>query len=169
MSEADFPEQFAKHQSKIYAYILSLLPDWNAAEDVFQNTCVVLLRKQDQFDPEQRFLTWACGIAHNEFRNYLRKERKHALLSDEVMARVAVEHAQSAEQSDDRLGYLRACVEELPPEQRQLIERCYLEKMPVQNLAAALDLKPNTLAKKLERIRKMLFECISRKARTEDS
>ena len=169
MSSHDFPEQFARNQSKIYAYILSLLPDWDAAEEVFQNTCVVLLRKQDQFDPDRRFLTWACGIAHNELRNYLRKKKSHAMLSDEVMARVAVEHERSASDNDERLTWLRACLEELKPDQRQLVERCYIEKTPVQALAESMGKKPNTLAKQLERIRRLLFECINRKARSENT
>ncbi len=167
MSSDEFPEQFAKHQSKIYAYILSLLPDWDAAEEVFQNTCVVLLRKHDQFDPDRRFLTWACGIAHNELRNYLRKRKSHAMLSDDVMARVAIEHERAASENDDRIAWLRACLEELKPDQRQLIEKCYIEKTPVQTLAAGVGKKPNTVAKQLERIRRLLFECINRKAQAE--
>ena len=56
---------FLQHQDRVYGYIVLMLPNRHDAEDVFQQTSLILWQKWDQFDPEQDFLSWACGIARN--------------------------------------------------------------------------------------------------------
>ena len=83
------------------------------------------------------------------------------------MSRLAAEHESAMEAGDNRIDWLRECVSELPLEQRRLIEQCYLQKTSVQDVAVTLNIKPNTLAQRIARIRRRLFDCINLKARTD--
>src|SRR5947199_6801108 len=86
-----FVERFVRSQDRLYAYVATLLPNRADAEEVFQQTSLVLWRKWQQFDATREFLPWACGIAHHEVRNFLRKhkDRGRVFLSDDVLEQVA--------------------------------------------------------------------------------
>ena len=43
--------QFVLHQDRVYGYIVTLLPNRHDAEDVFQQTSLILWQKWDEFDP----------------------------------------------------------------------------------------------------------------------
>jgi len=42
---------FAKHEPDLRRFIRSLLPTWIDADDVLQQTAIVIWRKFDQYDP----------------------------------------------------------------------------------------------------------------------
>src|ERR1700722_10832150 len=89
-----FVEGYLRSQDRIYAYVVSLLPNRADAEDVFQQTSLILWKKWQQFDPTRDFVTWACGIAHFEVRNFLRKQQDkpgiaRVYLSEDVLEEVS--------------------------------------------------------------------------------
>ena len=69
-----FVERFIRSQDRIYAYVATQLPNRADAEEVFQQTSLILWRKWQQFDPHRDFVRWACGIAHREVCSFLRKQ-----------------------------------------------------------------------------------------------
>ena len=76
-SSGEFIRLFLQNERRIYAFIVSLLPDLTDAEDVLQETSVVLWEKFDQFQPGTNFVSWACKIAHF-------KVLKHFAAYDEI-------------------------------------------------------------------------------------
>ena len=91
---ADNHEEFVllmtRHQRKIWWFINSLLPAPNAADDVLQETSLVMWRKWDQFDHDREFLPWACGIARLQVLKFVRQHRaKRQYLDETVMGEVA--------------------------------------------------------------------------------
>ena len=82
----EFVEELLKNQRPLYAYIAILLPNGDDADEVYQQTCLILWQKWEQFDHEKEFLSLACGVAYNELRNYLRKkDRRPLTLSQDVL------------------------------------------------------------------------------------
>ncbi len=63
-----FVSQFTVAHRRIYAFILTLLPNRSEADEVMQETSLVLWRQFDQFDPQRDFVRWACGVALNQVR-----------------------------------------------------------------------------------------------------
>jgi RNA polymerase sigma-70 factor (ECF subfamily) len=57
-----FVERFVRSQDRIYAYVATLLPNRADAEEVFQQTSLILWKKWQQFDPSRDFVRWACGM-----------------------------------------------------------------------------------------------------------
>ncbi len=157
----DFAERIVRNQRRIFAYIVTLLADRDDAEDVFQSTCLILWKKWEEFDRRRDFFSWACGVAHNEVRNLLRRKRPDRLrLSEDVMARVAETRLKADKFLEMRSLYLALCLEKLAEGQRRLVELCYLGDRSIKAIAEEMDISPAALTMRLQRIRKLLFECM---------
>ena len=84
--QEQFARAFLQYQDRLYGHIVLMLPNRHDAEDVFQQTSLILWKKWDEFDWGGDFLAWACGIAHNEVRNFLRhRGRDRLVLSDKLL------------------------------------------------------------------------------------
>jgi RNA polymerase sigma-70 factor, ECF subfamily len=158
-----FNESFLRHQRDVFAYIITLVPDRNDAEDVFQQTCVTLLEKQAEYDPRRKFFPWACGFALNAVRRHRRAHHRERMpLSDAVIETLAKVRSKSAERIEARLDLLLDCLAELPAEKRELLMSCYAHTGSLDEIAAQLQIETNALYKRLERIRRVLFECMDK-------
>ena len=157
----EFAKHFIENQGRLYAYIATLLPNRDDAEEVLQRTSLILWRKWDQFDTARGFLPWARGIAVNEVRNLLRRsERRNVHLSEPILELLVVELDQKTDEG--RTAALSSCIERLQTKQRDLLEQCYLGSTGIQAVAHTLGLRPEALYMRLHRIRKSLAECINR-------
>ncbi len=159
-----FTQRFVRNQHRVFAFIVTLLPDRDEAEDAFQETSLLLWERWDEFDPDREFVPWACGFAFNVVRNRRKKKRRSATaLSEEALVAVAQTRHRTEGLLQLRRQALSTCVADLPPEQRDLIKRCYWGGDTFNTVAEALKMAPQTLYKRLQRIRRTLFECINRK------
>lgn len=160
-SARTFNEVFLQHQKEVFAYIVTLVPDRNDAEDVFQQTCVAILERQHEYDPQRRFFPWACGFALNAVRRHRRAHhRERASLSDAVVETLARVQAESATRIRSRIDLLMDCLAKLPAEKRELLMRCYARTGSLDALAGQFQIEIGTLYKRLERIRRTLFICM---------
>jgi RNA polymerase sigma-70 factor (ECF subfamily) len=159
-----FVERFVRSQDRIYAYVATVLPNRADAEEVFQQTSLVLWKKWREFDPSRDFVAWACGMAHHEMRNFLRKHanRGRVYLSEHVLAEVAEVRLKSHDVLEARRHALRDCLDRLEPGKRDLLERCYAGKDSIKTIAKDLGQRPNMLYMTLKRLRRALFDCINR-------
>ena len=158
-----FTEQFASTQFRVYGYIVTLLPNRDDADEAFQETCIVLWNRWSQWDPKCEFVSWACGVAHNVVRNFRRSKKRRSDvigLSDELADQIAVMRLESDSLFEARSRALSACLEKLPPNQRELIEHCYGGDEAIRAVANRLAITPNTVSLRLYRIRKILLDCI---------
>ena len=55
----DFVQQLTANQNRLYGYIFSLLGDHHRANDVLQETNMVLWRKAAEFQTDRDFIPWA--------------------------------------------------------------------------------------------------------------
>lgn len=162
ISHDQFAELYVRHERRIYSYISSLVVNRNDIEDIFQQTCMVLWKKWNQYDPVYDFAGWGCGIARNEVRNYLRTRRGVLRqFSDEAIEGISSEHLEMGRQLDVRHQALVDCLAKLPPRQRELVEKCYSDDNSIRSVAQSLRLTPTALYMKLHRIRRALLDCIS--------
>jgi RNA polymerase sigma-70 factor, ECF subfamily len=162
-SPSPFNELFLRHQKDVFAYVLTLIPDRNDAADVYQQTCLELLEKQSQYDRRREFFPWACGFALNEVRRFRRAHyRERMQLDDAVIESLASVQRKSAPQIDAQLDLLMDCLKSLPADKHETLMRCYAHHGAMKDLAARLGLDANTLYKRLERIRRLLIECMEK-------
>ena len=60
---AQFLRLYTRHQHRILAYIYTLVPNRADAEDLLQDTAVLLWEKFAQFELGTDFIAWACRVA----------------------------------------------------------------------------------------------------------
>jgi RNA polymerase sigma-70 factor (ECF subfamily) len=159
-----FVERFVRSQDRIFAYVALVLPNRTDAEEVFQQTSLVLWKKWQQYDPQRDFVAWACGIAHHEVRNFLRKhrDRGRVFLSEDVLEEVAQVRLDAVDVLEARRQALQHCLDQVEPSSRELLERCYAGTDTIKTIAEGLGQRPNALYMTLKRLRRVLFDCINR-------
>lgn len=163
-----FTAQFMRHQNRVFAFIVTLLPDRNEAEEAFQETGLLLWENWEQFDRDREFVPWACGFAFNVVRTLRRKkQRSPAALSVDVLEAVAETRYRTEELLALRRKALSVCMAKLTDDQRSLVRQCYLGNRNLRTVAEHIRIAPQTLYKRLQRIRRRLFECIDRQMRQE--
>lgn len=153
-----------RHQAVLHGYILSLLPNRSRADDVLQETNLVLWRKAAEYDPSKPFMPWACRIAWFQVKAARRDAaRDRHVFDPELVELLASEHDAGLESTAALDHALRDCLEQLPADKRELILDRYQPETSVNGMAAARDLSPGALSVQLHRIRQMLELCIEGK------
>ncbi len=157
----------ARHQPEIHRYVLTLLPDRMLADDVVQETNLVLWRKAADYDPDRPFLPWALTIALYQVKAARRDSgRDRHVFDDALLDSLASEAHDSAAGGAELEAALARCLAELSEKQRRLILARYSPGASVQGLAAERRQSPTALSLALMRIRKALETCIERKLAT---
>jgi len=151
-----------RHQRRIFAYIYTLVPDRHDAEDLLQETSVVICEKFDDFTPETDFVAWACQIAWWRIR-YSRQKfaRSKVIFDDEVLASVAHTASAMREELDERHEALAACLQKLPPRDRELVMTRYEPGCGVAEAAERSGRSMDAAYKALNRLRKLLHDCVT--------
>lgn len=156
-----FVIQFARSEAAVRSYILSLVGDWNLAEDVLQQSCLVMWRKFEQFEAGSSFSAWALQIARYETLNVLKKKRRDRhIFNDEILHLMADEAMYEQPRLEAERRALTECMKKLDPRARSLLQSCYHDGDSVKRISERLDCSANSIYKALNRIRQSLFRCI---------
>ena len=114
-SDDDFVELMTKNQLRLRSFILTLVRDAATADDVLQDTSLVVWKKRLDFDRSKDFFRWACGVALLEVLQYRRRADSDRLLFDEDLINVlAVDYMEHVEDWDQQRSALRGCIQKLP-------------------------------------------------------
>ena len=62
------------NQKRIYAFILGMVPNYQDAEDLFQETILVMWSKFDQFQRGTSFASWGATVAKYQILNARRRK-----------------------------------------------------------------------------------------------
>ena len=151
-----------QHQEELFRFIFSLHPHEEDARDVLQETSVALCRKIEEYDSTQPFLAWAFGFAYLEVRKQRERNQRGArLLSRELVDRLNAERGEHKADLQKRLHALELCLQKLPPAELALVKQRYQSKIKIEELVAEFQTSRRTLFRNLDRIRRLLFECIN--------
>jgi RNA polymerase sigma-70 factor (ECF subfamily) len=162
--KTDFAERLARHQAQLFGYIYSLVRNVDDADDLFQQTSLVLWDKFDQFDPAKSFIAWACGVARFEVSNFVRhRGRSRLYFSDELCQMLIDAHEElDLEDVERRRTALAACLKKLRPDDQGLVDACYERSARIPEVADRWGRSTQSIHNSLRRIRRTLFECMSR-------
>jgi RNA polymerase sigma-70 factor (ECF subfamily) len=159
----DFVALLTGSQRKLHAFIFSLV--WNPADadDILQETNLVLLKKAAEYDSTREFLPWALTIARFQTLAGLKRRQRLRFVFDDTLAMfLADDAAREDPVLEARRLALATCLQKLPAVSRELLIRRYEPKAVVGDMAAGLGLSLKTLSDRLRRIRQKLLDCINR-------
>ncbi len=157
----EFAQLFGRHARQIYAYILTLIPNWADAEDVFQETSTIIWEKFDEFAPGTNFRAWAYQVAYYRAMWFRQRQKKTAVpFGEEFFRLVSEETLTESGLLEDRHVALSGCVERLIELDRTLVERCYASGSTIKQVALEMGRSPDATYKMLKRIHRELFDCV---------
>lgn len=161
---AEFVTQITRAQRQLHAFILSMV--WNPAEadDVLQETNLVLWERSSEFDGSRPFLPWAMRFAQLQAMAWLkrRQRQQQRLVFDDELVRLLADEAAAEPAFEARWHALASCLQKLRSEQQALIARRYEPEASVKAMAEAAGTTPKAVSDKLRRIRRALLDCIQR-------
>ena len=83
----DFVQLFTKWQRRLFLFILAQAPNPVEAEEILQETNLVIWRKSHTYTPGTNFYAWCCRIAVLEVLKSRDRRRRQATLMSEVFSR----------------------------------------------------------------------------------
>src|SRR5882757_2072243 len=82
-----------QNQRRITLYVLSLVPRWNDAEEIIQETNLVLWREFDRFELGTNFAAWACKVAFHQILSWQKRQQRDRLRFTPEFLEVVAEEA----------------------------------------------------------------------------
>lgn len=163
----EFIRSFTAAQRPLFLYLLPMLGNPVDAEEVLQETNVVIWKKWHQFELGTNFIAWGRTIARLEVFRYRRnKSNKIALLDEDILELVAKRlESQSSTLEGRRREALAACVQKLKPADREVIRLRYETDSNGDQVAKILGRPPNSVYQSLGRIRRVLMKCIEKQVK----
>ncbi len=151
-----------RHQRQIFSYIYTLVPRRHDAEDLLQETSVVICEKFADFRPGSDFVAWACQIAWWRVR-YSRQKfaRAKVVFDQDLLDAVAQTASALAPELDERHEALARCLGKLHARDRELVLTRYEPGHGVPEAARRSGRSLDAAYKALNRIRKALFDCVT--------
>ena len=154
---------FLQYMPMVRGYILSMLPDFSLAEDVLQETFLVVSKKATDFDLETSFPAWVKTIARFKALELIRKQKsRFVFLSEKTLGLLGTEsHVHfNPKEIEPRLEVLAACINELAPQARRTIELRYQKDLLPPQIAEITGCAVASVNVTLSRARAFLRECI---------
>jgi len=151
------------------AFFASVTRDFHLAEDVFQEVCVKALGRAGEFDTAAHVMNWARVVGKNRAIDLLRaRDGRYVGLSGAILDALAAEWPEH-HQSDDLQEALGKCIEQVTPNNRELLRLRYFERRNCADVATLMGRKIETVYQALARLHKTLGECMRLQIQNETS
>ena len=142
-----------RHSRRVRDYINMMVKDRDVAEDIFQETFIKAVRVIDEgrYSDNGKFLSWILRIAHNQVIDHFRAQRQDKSVTEsdagyDVLGtlRFAEGTVEDSMVSDQIERDVRALVEQLPAEQREVVMLRYFSGLSFKDIAEQTDVSINT-------------------------
>jgi RNA polymerase sigma-70 factor (ECF subfamily) len=144
-----FGRLFDLLRDRVYALAVHMCGDRSMAADVTQDVFMKLLTRFPQFGARSAFTTWLYRIVVNTAIDHQRASRRIVALPDtieDIGHPVDDEYARA-----ERRKRIEAALRTLPTKLRNPLVLRHVEGLAYDEIAAALDISPGTVASRLSR------------------
>jgi RNA polymerase sigma-70 factor, ECF subfamily len=141
---------FDRHASSAFSLAYRMCGRRATAEDIVQDAFLSLWRSGSGYDPRRGSVrSWVLSVVHNRAVDAMRRVGSKAGrdVPDEGIADrlPAAERTDAEVERRDDARQLRTALDELPPDQRRVIELAYFGGFTHNQIAEMLDLPPGTV------------------------
>ena len=142
-----------RHTRRVRDYVRMMVKDSDAADDLTQEVLIKVVKVLDEgrYTDKGRFLPWVLRIAHNRVLDYFRAQKQVKTVSESSAGFDILGSKNFAEPSiedniisEQRAEEIRALVEELPEEQREVVKMRYYEGLSFKEIAEHTGVSINT-------------------------
>jgi RNA polymerase sigma factor (sigma-70 family) len=147
-----FETLFRLHHRAVYGWLLRIVRNPTAAEDLTVETFWRIYRAHARFDPARSFEAWARTIATRAALDWLRRQRPETDLELDVPAPARADPGVAAEiRSKTAAAFAR-----LPPKLRVAAVLALVEELPHKEVAAALGISVAAVKVRVSRALRLL-------------
>lgn len=159
----EFVRLLAQNQRRLFVYVHTLVHNHTDAEEVLQNTNLVLWREFHTFESGTNFAAWSCRVAFNQVMAWRKKRQRDRLqFSDDFLTAIANEAASRSDALEEQTQALAGCLSKLPADQQELIRLRYTEEGSIEAVANRVKRTVDATYRALSRIRHTLHDCVTR-------
>ena len=133
-----FETLFRMHQRPVYSWVLRMVRDPGAAEDVTVEAFWRMHRAHARFDSARRFEPWARRIATHAALDWLRRQKPESSASPEMWMNVAAPSTRDAAVTDEIRRKTSGAFARLPAKLRVAAVLAVVEDRPHKEVAEAL-------------------------------
>lgn len=157
-----FMDLLLRHQGQVFGYIFAAVHNLHDAQELYQETSLVLWSKFSTYRPDSDFARWACRTAKFKVLNFQRQKHRSPLYFDsEILSDFAeIYVSKDREAVLQHQEVLAECVEQLSAVDQQIVDLCYGSQGSIKRAAEKLERAPKTLYNAVSRIRRALFNCV---------
>lgn len=164
----EFVGLYRQHERGLHGYVLSLVADLAAADEICQETSLRLWEQFDRFDRTKDFGIWARTIAYYQVLKYRKSLGRDRLqFNSELLGILADRVAVRCDELTNRQDHLNDCLTKLSGLKRQMIRLYYSLGFTAKGVAEKLGRNVSAVEKTLARTRTDLRECIEKAMRRE--
>jgi RNA polymerase sigma factor (sigma-70 family) len=153
-----FEALFRCHQGEVYGWIVRIVRDPSAAEDLTVETFWRIHRAHARFDPTRSFGAWARRIATNAALDHLKTARHETDLVDDLPSPSLPDPGISQELRRKMVHAFHR----LPPQLRIAATLALIEEQPYQEIADALGVSTGAIKIRVFRARRFLRKELKR-------
>ena len=142
-----------RHTRRVRDYVRMLVKENDVADDLTQEVLIKVVRVLDEgrYTDKGRFLPWVLRIAHNRVLDYFRAQKQVKTVSEsnagfDILGNTNLAEPSIEEQlvSEQQAAEVRALIELLPEEQREVVKMRYYEGLSFKEIAEHTGVSINT-------------------------
>jgi RNA polymerase sigma factor (sigma-70 family) len=152
-NEQSLEKLIVRHKRKVYAYIMMVVKDDQLADDIFQDTFIKVINtiRSGSYKEEGKFIQWVMRIAHNLIIDHFRRNKRIPVINNSsddfnIFDLVKISDPSIEEQiiMDQIYDDVRALIELLPAEQKEVLIMRHYSDMSFKEIADATNVSINT-------------------------
>ena len=157
-----------RYQHRLYRYLRRLVREPAAADDLFQQTWLNVVRQIGRYDSRRSFDTWLFAIAHNAAMDLLRRRAGESLEESGCHLATAEPDALSVAMASERTAVLASEMAGLSAPYREVLTLRFEEGMKLEEIAEVTHSPLSTVKSRVQRALESLREKMTARYRKED-
>lgn len=146
-------ELIHRHKNRVFTYIYFTVKNQHLAEDLFQDTFIKVIKslKEGKYQDNGKFISWVMRIAHNLIIDHYRREKQLNTCSNNNYEMDLFNSPKYSEDtieqvmvSDQILADVRNLIDELPPDQKEIILLRHYGNLSFKEIAEQTNVSINT-------------------------
>lgn len=161
-SHPTFDSLWSDHRRGLKAYLLAIVQDYHLAEDILQETSVVVAECWEKGEIRD-FWAFAREVARRQALHAIRKSQSQpVLLSESALDALHVAfEGLGSDPEDSRVAALRNCMKKLPRRWMRILDLRYWREEKINSIALKLGIHANVVSVTINRAKSRLADCVS--------
>ncbi len=167
--EVAFNELYQRYQRPLFNYLLRLVQEQEAAEELLQEVFVAVWTGAGRFEGRSKLRTWLYRIAHNQAISWLRRHLRTAELTRELVTLESAPETGAGGPDPERqairswqMDRILEAMAELSPHHRAVIELTFVQSFSYREIAEVLDCPVGTVKSRMSHAMRQLNRLLSR-------